>query len=240
MSLGAVLSPLVSFLTLHRPYVPPRAAWAAATARGGTPPQNFARPLSPIHASPVEMPTQQSPGSHQIPMHTLSHSPPPDSDTFPPSPLSPINPSSHVRMNSSGDYYEDVDPRFTDPAPPSQPVTSIPRSLTPGGGSKPSPVNGLSSQPSNIHPPLPGHLEPSNSYESMQEGPRSPTASDASNYTSISQRGVDPNWRSPPLAGASGMGIGGIQNRRPVQQQQQPTDVLQTNPDFELPRGPRR
>ena len=176
-------------------------------------------------------------------MHALSHSPPPDPDMFPPSPLSPVNPSSHVRTNSSGNYYEDVDPRFTDSSPPpSHPVPPIPRSLTPGGGN----AQELPSQSSNIHPPLPGRMESSNSYEAMQEGARSPTVSDTSNYTSISQRGVNSNWRSPPPAdGAPGMGIGGIPNRRPIQQQQQqqqqqPTDVLHTNPDFELSRGPVR
>lgn len=172
-------------------------------------------------------------------MHTLSHSPPPDPDMFPPSPLSPVDPSSHVRKHSSGNYYEDVDPRFTDSPPPTQSLPPIPRSLTPGGG-KASPAHGPSSQPFHVHPPMPGRFESSNSYESAQESPRSPTVSDASNFTSISQRGHNPNWRPPPPAGASGMGTGGIPNRRPMQQQQQPTDVLQTNPDFELPRGPRR
>lgn len=152
-------------------------------------------------------------------MHALSHSPPPDPDMFPPSPLSPVNPSSsHVRMNSSGNYYEDVDPRFTDSSPPSQPVPSIPRSLTPGGGK----AHELPSQSSNDHPPLPGHSEPSNSYETAQEGARSPTISETSNYRSISQRVVNPSWRSPSPTGPSGIETGGIPNRRPVQQQQPP------------------
>ena len=82
-----------------------------------------------------------------------------------------------------------------------------------------------------------GHLEPSSSYESIQDGTRSPAASDNSNYTSISQRGINPAWRPPP--GFQGPGMGGVPNRRPVQQQQQ-RDMLLTNPDFELPGGVRQ
>lgn len=177
-------------------------------------------------------------------MHTLSHSPPPDSDLFPPSPISAGIPSSHVRMNSSRNYYEDVDPRFTDPTPPPQSVTSLPRSLTPGGG-KSGHAHGPPFQPSNFHPPLPGRLEPSASYETTQNGAPSPT-SDVSNFSPVSQRGVDPNWRTPLPGGTSGMGAGSIPNRRPVQQQQQqqqqqqPTNILQPNSDFESPQSARR
>lgn len=77
----------------------------------------------------------------------------------------------------------------------------------------------------------PSHIEPSTSYESIPEGARS-HASDASNFTSISQRGINPNWRPP--SGPLGAGMGGMLDRRPVQR-----DVLQTNPDFELPAGVR-
>lgn len=170
-------------------------------------------------------------------MHTLSHSPPPDHDMFPPSPLSSIHPPSHVRKNSSSNYYEDVDPRFTNASPPpSHPVPPIPRSLTPGGGN----AHELPSPSSNIHPPLPGRVEPSNSYEATQEDARSPTIGDVSSYTSVSQRGVNSSWRSPPPPdGASGMGIGGVPNRRALQQQP-PTDVVQRHPDFELSRSPAR
>jgi hypothetical protein len=176
-------------------------------------------------------------------MRDLSHSPPPEPD--PVSPILPAagHPSSHTRMKSSEIYYEDVDPRFTDPRPPPLPGAAVPRSLTPGAGTSTRPHN-LAPQPSNFHPFRSGHPNPSTSYESLQDGTRS-RVSDASNFTSISQRGINPNW-APPLpgalpGGASGMGIGGVPNRRPTQQQQQQrTDILQTNPDFELARGARR
>ena len=126
----------------------------------------------------------------------------------------------HKRYDSGDNYYEDVDPRFADPAPAPQPHSPMPSSLMPGH--YPSTSNIDSGNP---------HLEPSTSYESIQDGARSPAASDHSNYTSISQRGINPAWRPSPGPG-QGMGMGGVPNRRPVPQQQ---DMLLTNPDFELP-----
>jgi hypothetical protein len=59
----------------------------------------------------------------------------------------------------------------------------------------------------------------------MQTGPRSPTAeSDRSNFTSISQRGINPRWNPPPMPNQA--------PRRPVQQRQDM--LLNNNPDFEL------
>ena len=87
----------------------------------------------------------------------------------------------------------------------------------------------------------PSYLEPSSSYENIADGggsgSRSPAASDASQFTSVSQRGINPNWRPPP---SSYQGIGGAPSRRPMGQ---PRDVLLGgNPDFEIPgaggRGP--
>ncbi|MCJ1268888.1 regulator of ime2 [Lobaria immixta] len=185
----------------QEPYVPPRAAWVGGGSRSGTPLQSPTHPLSPIQASPVELPAQSPP-----------HSPEPQ----PPAP-------SHIRFNSTDNYYEDVDPRFTEPQPPqSLPPQPLPNSLMPGGNQP----NGIA-QPTITRNGSPFHLEPSTSYESIPEGARS-HASDASNYTSISQRGINPNWRPP--SGQLGVGMGSAADRRPVQR-----DVLQANPDFELP-----
>ena len=126
--------------------------------------------------------------------------------------------SSHKRYNSS-DYHEDVDPRFVEPASNPQPNSPMPSSLMPGHYPSTSNIDNSTS-----------HLQPSDSYESIQDGARSPATSDNSNYTSISQRGINPAWR-PENQGA-GMAMGGVPNRRPVQQQR---DMLLTNPDFELP-----
>lgn len=184
----------------RRSYIPPRAAWAGAVGRNGTPPIITNQPLAPIHASPVELPTE----------HT-SHNPHQKSPK-------------HSRYNSSDTYYEDVDPRFAEPQPPIQSNNTMPTSLMPGHAAGQHIDRGLS----------PGQLDPSSSYESIQEGARSPAASDTSHFTSISQRGVNPNWRPPP--NATGM-MGGVPNRRPLQQPPQQRDVLNTNPDFEIPGG---
>ena len=51
--------------------------------------------------------------------------------------------------------------------------------------------------------------------------------------SSISQRGINPNWRPPPEANQrSGQANLGIPGRRPVQQQRD--ILLNSNPDFEL------
>jgi len=71
------------------------------------------------------------------------------------------------------------------------------------------------------------HLEPSSSFESIQEGARSPAVSGDSDYTSISQRGINPAWRPPPQQGPG-------PNRGPPPLQQRDM-LLGSNPDFELP-----
>ena len=58
-------------------------------------------------------------------------------------------------------------------------------------------------------------------------------ASDNSNMTSISQRGVNPNWRP----GQASLGVPGRREQQRQQQQQQRDMLLSSNPDFELPGG---
>jgi hypothetical protein len=81
----------------------------------------------------------------------------------------------------------------------------------------------------NAQPPLQG----APSYEDMHAGAgtRSPGAdSDKSNFTSISQRGVNPRWNAaPPMPGYGQQPV----PRRPVQQRQDM--LLNSNPDFQLP-----
>ncbi|PNP37268.1 hypothetical protein TGAMA5MH_10837 [Trichoderma gamsii] len=102
----------------------------------------------------------------------------------------------------AGNYYEDVDPRFDQTA------------HTP---------------PGRRTPPPPIRLQPATEvdYEEMRAaagGTRSPAESEHSNFTSISQRGINPQWNPPPMP-----------TRRPVQQQRQ--DLILDNPDFRLPGG---
>ncbi|KAI0149582.1 pali-domain-containing protein [Xylariaceae sp. FL1272] len=93
-----------------------------------------------------------------------------------------------------GNYYEDVDPRFAEPAP---------RALQP-------PADDL-------------HLAP---------GARSPTVSERSGFTSVSQRGVNPRWNPPP---GQGFGQQMMPPRRPVNRNEPGVNILNSNPDFELP-----
>jgi hypothetical protein len=141
---------------------------------------------------------------------------------------SPIesNQPMHGRRPSVPDtYYEDVDPRFAEPTQPQQlPGNFIPPALQAGPRG----------------PPLNTHLSPTYqhggssqdlrdlrdpSMESLQEGQRSPAASDASHFTSVSQRGVNPNWRPPP----------GQQQRSRGPPRGGDDMLLATNPEFSLP-----
>ena len=116
-------------------------------------------------------------------------------------PLKSKSPGGNKR--ASGDnYYEDVDPRFAE---------------APGGNPS------RDDRKANVAPLALGLDEDSH----IQSGSRSP--SERSEFTSVSQRGVNPNWNQagypmPP-------------NRRA---QPQRTDVLNSNPDFEVPGGARR
>ena len=205
-------------------YVPARTAWGPnSLARQRSPPSmNPSAPLPPIHQSPVE---RTSPSQGYAPANLA-------------------NSNNHARVNSGDIYYEDVDPRFADenigPPPHGRPGgQNIPSLLVPGGSNR-SPIDQPSYMMHQTQPlPEPGHLnvEPNSSYDSLnQDGTRSPAASEASHFTSVSQRGVNPEWRAPPGSQSGGYG-GSVPLRRPVQQR----DVLlQGNPDFELPgAGPR-
>ena len=157
------------------------------------------------------------------------------------------------QRTGSESYYEDVDPRFAaeDPPPSFQEANMdhhapLPSALTPGGagyeqsGYAPrmtSPVH--QNHPQYLQAPVPyGAADTSDSPSPLEQhsggstndldyipdGTRSPAeGSEASHFTSISQRGINPNWRPGPPAGGS--------SQRP-----RPADViLNGNPDFTLP-----
>ena len=157
---------------------------------------------------------------------------PPTTNTIPPAELPTA--MSHAgstrarphRVNSGGSdiYYEDVDPRFAEhPEPlPQQPQPMIPQLLHPGGTT----YHDISPGSSGLQPhALTG------SYEDLP-GARSPAESETSNFTSVSQRGVNPNWR-PGFGGE----FNSLAPRKPVPQQtSMRRDVLLAgNPDFEIP-----
>lgn len=219
---------LTSMYSSQEPYVPPRAAWANPSSQMNS--TNASNPsqqvISPIGDSPVtELPASTS-RSPPIPQLTSTA---PDSSNATRIP-------GHNRYNSADNYYEDVDPRFAEPSQSHPPPTQshLPSALTAGLHPQP-PQQGIIENAGDYNN---GYLQPSNSYDSIPEnthdsGTRSPAVSDGSNYTSISQRGINPQWRPPP---DQAMGMGGVPNRKPVGQQQRGPDVLlNSNPDFELP-----
>jgi hypothetical protein len=122
----------------------------------------------------------------------------------------------HRRIDSGDNYFEDVDPRFAEPPPALVPTPVVVNHSASG------PANG------NLHPL---GLDGNNSYEDIQEGARSPTESDRSNFTSVSQRGVNPRWNGGPRHGQA------MPNRRPVNAPQRNDILLNSNPDFQLPGG---
>ncbi|KAI1493977.1 pali-domain-containing protein [Biscogniauxia mediterranea] len=81
--------------------------------------------------------------------------------------------------------------------------------------------------------PQPPPLDTAVTYEDVHaaSGARSPAISERSGFTSVSQRGINPHWNPPP-----GQGYGQqIPPRRPVNRNE--VNILNSNPDFQLPSG---
>ncbi|KAK4125054.1 pali-domain-containing protein [Parathielavia appendiculata] len=86
-----------------------------------------------------------------------------------------------------------------------------------------------------VQKPTPTPINTTNSYEDIRQGgSRSPAESERSNFTSISQRGVNPRWNPPRMPPAPALGSYGSNSipRRPVNRSDM---ILASNPDFELP-----
>lgn len=152
-------------------------------------------------------------------------------------PLRGPAPSSNPEPSS--DYYEDVDPRFAEPTKANAPP--MPTSLMPGGYS----ANANGSNPNflSANPPPPLNTSDPNlprtaSYDDLPEGSRSPAASEASHFTSVSQRPVNPNWRPDMPAPAGQFGPYNGQGRRPMRQEDVILEANAANPDFAIPGMP--
>ena len=145
---------------------------------------------------------------------------------------STLNAAAHGRKQSSDNYYEDVDPRFASPSPPTTAINTQQAS----GPMPAALIAGPQHLPVEHHAEL---VDPSSSYEDIPDGQRSP-ASDHSNMTSISQRGVNPAWHpgDPPQQGGR-LGVPG--GRKPVGQP--PTlqrEVAPNSVNYHAPQGPTR
>lgn len=197
-------------------YVPPRVAWNGQTT--GTPPP----PDRNDTASPVELPAADM-----------------------------ISSRATAVPRPSDSYYEDVAPAFDNTRMPN--THAHPAALTPGGTPMPPSLFPLQipEQPVHQHQQRQPQPQPQPQYqhqhqhqhqyhqhqhqhqqteaEALRDGQRSPAMSTTSNFTSISQRPLNPNWQpgyAPPMP---------AQRRGPTSSQ-----LLGGNPDFELPGvGPR-
>lgn len=131
------------------------------------------------------------------------------------------------RLERSSDYYEDVDPRFAEPVQHQPPA--MPPSLMPGGFSASNP--NLLTAPNHIDSNLPRN----SSYDDLPEGSRSPAASEASHFTSVSQRPVNPNWRPEMGAPAGQFAPYNGNGRRAMRPEEVILQANAANPDFVIP-----
>ncbi|KAF2691522.1 pali-domain-containing protein [Lentithecium fluviatile CBS 122367] len=176
---------------------------------------------------------QWNPSDQTLPTNSSNSrglSPIQDSPVELPAQLSTVGAPNNER---SSEYYEDVDPRFAEPMNNPPPPGPIPASLIPGGlhPSSSNPNFNASNQSLNTSDP---NLLPNSSFEDIPDGSRSPAASEASHFTSVSQRGVNPNWRPPPGPPMPGP-YGGYGSRRPMRQEDVILEANAANPDFAIP-----
>ncbi|KLU92864.1 hypothetical protein MAPG_11823 [Magnaporthiopsis poae ATCC 64411] len=71
-------------------------------------------------------------------------------------------------------------------------------------------------------------------FDDIPQGQRSPAESERSNFTSISQRDINPRWNPPPPTLMPGFSGGGPPQQRPIPPNRNDV-LLNNNPDFELP-----
>jgi hypothetical protein len=153
---------------------------------------------------------------------------------------------------------EDVDPKFAEQSAPPMPSTTpsapppdvfhehgrhhVPSILIAGHQSNhngPSPESSGSqiNNPNTLHPNIPRE----HSYEDLHPGARSPVESETSNFTSISQRPMNPDWRPGHPDGFNAYGPSNNKVLQERQRQRQQDVLFAGNPDFELPgMGPPR
>lgn len=230
-------------------YVPPRTQWAQPSPLHQRPDG-----ISPPRGTDLTNPhsSNAAASSGALPLSPIQASP-----TSPrQSPLGPGH-----RRGGSESYYEDVDPRFAiDPASEvgaQDHGGHLPSALTPGGAYRMQSPNHLQAPPTSTHIPSyvsgsgsggptdnsnstpsleRGHIMLGNdtSDEQLPPGARSPgEGSEASHFTSVSQRGINPNWRPGPgsyagsAMGAPSSASAAVRRREDV--------ILNANPDFSLP-----
>lgn len=146
---------------------------------------------------------------------------------------------------------EDIDPKFAQQSAP--PMPSIPPSAPPPevfqehnrqhvpsilvAGHQPDP-NEPSPESSNSQlndPNAITHMPREHSYENLHSGTRSPVESETSNFTSVSQSPMNPNWQPGQPDGFNSFGPGNNRVLQERQRQRQQDILFSGNPDFEIP-----
>ncbi|KAF2160273.1 hypothetical protein M409DRAFT_29362 [Zasmidium cellare ATCC 36951] len=231
-------------------YVPPRQQWSGVPA-----PLGVSQPGG--IASRATMETQTS-GSSDPHTSSSASAAAPSSRVLPLSPVPGSPTSSSVRgshsprhhRSNSENYYEDVDPRFAeDPQQqvpggfhamshdPSHRESGIPNALTPGPQytGHPTQTNPSYLQPSDEHS-RPASDTSNGLLEPIPDGARSPAeGSEASHFTSISQRGINPAWRPGPGSAPPGQASIFAGSSASAVQRRKEDVILNANPDFALP-----
>lgn len=229
-------------------YVPPRAGWA----QGGETNGHVSPPLRENTTSAIPS-SNVFAGTHGFPSASPAPPSPIAQHHTQPAPRHVRGGSEHYYEDVDPRFASD--PHVDTGA--DQRASGLPSALQPGGNAAyrmPSPISNPPiptivnhsppSQPSlpfgppavtqtdhlNSTPPLEdGHgASGGDSNENLPAGMRSPTGSDTSHFTSISQRGINPAWRPGPGSYANGSTASAAQRRRE-------DVVLAANPDFSLP-----
>lgn len=183
----------------------------------------------PTRAGPGWNPSEQTLQTNSSNSHNRGLSPIQDSPVELPAQPSTVG---MPRKDRTSEYYEDVDPRFAEPIAYNPQPGPMPSSLMPGGFSNPNLLNISNPSLNNSDP----NLQRNSSYEDMQDGQRSPAVSEASHFTSVSQRGVNPAWRPPPPGSGPPMpGNFPPYGRRPMRQEDVILEANAANPDFAVP-----
>ncbi|KAK5133469.1 hypothetical protein LTR08_007711 [Meristemomyces frigidus] len=248
-------------------YAPPRTQWAGpheqqqaqysgsdivSPITSHAQPSSNALPISPVQAQPA-LPQQV----HRAPFHARSGSEAYYEDV---DPRFAIDPASEVGSGhdqagplptalTPGAGYGNFNPQqrsMLSPnhlQAPNSTSSNIPSYVSGSGSSGGGTDNDHSTPPLVTGPGNPNlrHLagRADRSYDSLPEGARSPgEGSETSHFTSVSQRGINPNWRPGPGPGYAGsaMGGGGVPPVSASAAQRQREDViLNANPDFSLP-----
>ncbi|EME39043.1 hypothetical protein DOTSEDRAFT_48464 [Dothistroma septosporum NZE10] len=252
--------PSPSSMYSDQTYVPPRTQWSAVPSpldHGKREDGLLARDTLATNSSSSGDHSSGLPSSRALPISPVPRSPTSNSMRGSHSPA-------HHRTGSEP-YYEDVDPRFAEEQNPSafhalsladgmaphNPARDrgIPNVLTPGPGQavhyqgneylSPEAYGTNAADHANSSSSVEGprqlnhstgHLEP------IPDGTRSPgEGSEASHFTSVSQRGINPNWRPGPPGGFAGSNLGPNGSSASSVQRRREDTILAANPDFSIP-----